>query len=163
MLKLGIHSVYNYLYIHSVWILYTKCLYIKCIPHFDKLLYTFFIQNLAGRVLLILYAKCIQKLVEMWCTYFIYILDTSVVHILYNFCIQNVYTVSVWAIFWLYLNFHCRWSYIWFDRTYVWLAFCLPDLRACTLIYEIKTNASRLYILIFLDNPHKKINHVLAG
>ena len=28
---------------------------------------------------------------------------------------------------------------------YVRLVFCLPDLHACTLVYEIKTNASRLY------------------
>ena len=79
--------------------MYTKCLYTKCIPHFDRLLYTFCMQNLAAIVLLILYTKCIQKLVEMWytfCIHFVYILYTSVVYILHNFCIQNVYTVSVW-------------------------------------------------------------------
>ena len=28
--------------------------------------------------------------------------------------------------------------------------FCLPDLHACKLVYEIKTNASRLYVLCSL-------------
>ena len=66
---------------------------------FDKLLYTFCIQNLAGIVLLILHTKHIQKFVKMWytfCIHFAYIFYTSVVYILCNFCIQNVYKVSVW-------------------------------------------------------------------
>ena len=33
----------------------------------------------------------------------------------------------------------------WFDTNYVRLVFCLPDVHACALVYEIKTNASRLY------------------
>ena len=77
--------------------MYTKCLYTKCISHFDKLLYTFCIQNSVAIVLLILYTKCIQKFVKMWytfCIHFAYILYTSVVFILYNFCIQTIYTVS---------------------------------------------------------------------
>ena len=83
-----------------VYKMYTNCLYIKCIPRFDKLLYTFCIQNLAGVVLLILHTKCIQGFVEIWhtfCIHFVYILYTSVVFIFYNLCIQNVYTVSVWV------------------------------------------------------------------
>ena len=51
--------------------------------------------------------------------------------------------------FWLYPNFRQRWSYVWFDATYVCLVFCLPDLRACALVYEIKTNASRLIHINF--------------
>ena len=53
----------------------------------------------------------------------------------------------VCTLFWLYLNFRYRWSFNWFDTTYVWLVFCLSDLRTCTLVYKIKikTNASRLY------------------
>ena len=69
----------------------------KCIPHFDKLLHTFCIQNLATILLLILYKKSIHKFIEMlntFCIHLVYILYTSVVYILYNFYIQNVYTIS---------------------------------------------------------------------
>ena len=102
MLKCGIHFVYKYLYIHSVYTIcihdfynihflqiridvykiYTKCLHTKCIQHFDRLLYTIGIQNLAAIVLLILYTKCIQKFSEMeytFCVHFVYIYYTSVV------------------------------------------------------------------------------------
>ena len=34
-----------------IYKMYRKYLYIKCIPHFDKLLYTFCIQKLDGTVL----------------------------------------------------------------------------------------------------------------
>ena len=64
----------------------------QCIPHFDKLLYTFCIQNLADIVLLILYTKCIQKLVEMWytfCTHFAYISCIHLVQFLYTKCIHS--------------------------------------------------------------------------
>ena len=61
---------------------YTKCLYTKCISYFEKLLYTFCIQNLAGMVLLILYTKCIQKLVEMWYTFCIHFVYISCIHLL---------------------------------------------------------------------------------
>ena len=84
-----------------VYILYLYKMYTKCISHFNKLLYTFCIQNLADIVLFILYTKCIQKLVKMWyafCIHFVYILYTSVVYILYNFHIQIVYTVSAWVL-----------------------------------------------------------------
>ena len=47
--------------IHFVYKIYTKYLFGKCVPHFDKLWYTFCVKNLAGIVLLILYAKCISK------------------------------------------------------------------------------------------------------
>ena len=47
-------------------------MYTKYIPHFDKLLLTFCIQNLAAAVLLILYTKCIQKFAEMWDTFCIH-------------------------------------------------------------------------------------------
>ena len=79
----------------NVYKMYTKRFYTECIPHFDKLLYTFCIQNLAGIVVLILYIKCIQKFSKM-CIHFVYILCTSVVYILYNFSIQNLYKVSMW-------------------------------------------------------------------
>ena len=83
-------------------------MYTKCIPHFDKLLYTFGIEILTAIVLLILCTKCIQKFVKMWdafYTYLVYILYMSVVYILYNFCIQNVHTISMRELsFWhLYL------------------------------------------------------------
>ena len=73
--------------------MYTKCLYTKCIPHFDKLLYTKCIQNLADIVLLILYTKWIQKLVEMWyafCIHFVYISCIHPVQFLYTKCIHSL-------------------------------------------------------------------------
>ena len=76
-------------------------MYTKYIPLFDKLLFTFCIQNLAAAVLLILYTKCIQKFAEMrdtFCIHLVYILYTLIVYILYNFGIQNVYMISVYSI-----------------------------------------------------------------
>ena len=81
--------------------MYTKGTYKKCIPHFNKLLHTLCIQNLAAMALLILYTECIQKFVEMWYTYCIHFVYISCIQLLYtsvasNFCIQNVHTISVW-------------------------------------------------------------------
>ena len=60
-IQINVYDV-HFLYIRTdVYKMYTKC-----IPHFNKLLYTFCIQNLAGIVLLILYTECIQRFVEMW-------------------------------------------------------------------------------------------------
>ena len=70
----------------------TKCLCAKCISCFDKLLYTFCIQNLVGIVLLILYTKCKQKLVEMrytFCIHFVYISCIHFVQFLHTKCIHN--------------------------------------------------------------------------
>ena len=67
--------------------MYTKCLYTKCIPHFDKLLYTFCIQNLAAIVPLILYTKYIQTFVEIcytFCIHFVYISCMHLVQFLYT-------------------------------------------------------------------------------
>ena len=108
--------MYTFWYITiDVYKMHTKCLYKKCIPHFDKLLYTkciqnvcmqnvyhistnfcinFVIKNVAG-----MYTKCIQSLSTCGIHFvyiFVYILYTSVAYILYNQCIQNVNTVSVW-------------------------------------------------------------------
>ena len=48
-------------------------------------------------------------------------------------------------IFWLSPKLFVRhWSWVWFDTNHVHLVFCLPDLNASTLSFEIKTNASRL-------------------
>ena len=69
--------------IHFVYKMYTKCLYIfkiKCTPHFNKLLYTFCIQNLADIDLWILYTKCIQKLVKC---------GIHLVQFLYTKCIHS--------------------------------------------------------------------------
>ena len=85
--------------------MYTKYKQNVCIrnniPHFNKLLYTFCIQNLAGVVLLILYTKCIQKLVEIWYTFCIHQLYTSCTSFVYK-----MYTVPVWACIYLILS---RW------------------------------------------------------
>ena len=58
-------------------------MYTKCIPHFDKLLYTFNIQNQKNYGSLILYTKCMQKFVKMW--------DTICIH---TFCIHFAYINS---------------------------------------------------------------------
>ena len=73
------------------------------IPHFNKLLYTFCVQNLAGIVFFLFCIQnvAMQKFVKMrytLCIHFAYILYASVVYLLCNFCIQNVYTVSKWVI-----------------------------------------------------------------
>ena len=71
--------------------MYTKCLYTKCIPHFDKPFYTFYIQNLASIALL----AFVYKMYTKFCQNLGYILYSLVVYILYKFCMQNVCTVSV--------------------------------------------------------------------
>ena len=71
--------------------MYTKCLYTKCIPYFDKRLYTKFC----------MYTKFswhssfdfVYKMYTKICQNMVYILYRSGIYILYNFCIQNVYTV----------------------------------------------------------------------
>ena len=66
-------------------------MYTKCIPHFNKRLYTFCIQILTAIVLLILYTFCIQKFVEMWDTFCIYLVYISCIHLvqfLYTNCIH---------------------------------------------------------------------------
>ena len=69
--------------------MYAKCLYTKCIPNFDKLLYIFCIKNLAGIYSSFdfaykMYTKVCQNVVYIL---YIYILYTSDVFILYNFFI----------------------------------------------------------------------------
>ena len=112
MLKRG-HFAYHYLHTfctNFVYTLYTQYLwctlfvdqnwciqnvskmYTKCIPHFDKLLYTLCIQNLTAIVRIILYTKCILKFVEMWNTFCIYIPCISCIHLaqfLYIKCIHD--------------------------------------------------------------------------
>ena len=70
-------------------------MYTKCIPHFDKLLCTFCLQNLAAIVVLVLYTKCIQIFVKMWDTFCIHL-----VYILYTSCKNFVYK--------MYTQFLCR-------------------------------------------------------
>ena len=64
----------------------------KCIPHFNKRLYTFCIKNLAAKDILVLYTKCIQKFVEMWDTFCIHQLYTSCTTFV---CKMYIYTISV--------------------------------------------------------------------
>ena len=94
-------------------LMYTKCLYAKCIPYFNKLLHTFCIQNVYKMFVYIqnqMYPTFQQTFVYILYTKFswhrsldfVYKMHTkacrNVVYILYNFCIQNVYTVSVWVL-----------------------------------------------------------------
>ena len=65
----------------------TKCIYTKFISHYDKLLYTLCIQNLAGVVLLVLYTKCIQRFVEIWYTFCRHLVDISCIHFVQFLCI----------------------------------------------------------------------------
>ena len=72
--------------------MHAKCMYTKCILHFDKLLYTFCIQTLAVLVLLTFYTKCMQKFVEMWYTFCIHFVCICIrlVQFLYAKCIHNL-------------------------------------------------------------------------
>ena len=101
MLKSGIHFACSYLYIHSVRILYKNYIHNVCdiyllwirvdvnvyamhtkyTPHFDKLSYTFCIQNSAAIFLLILYTKFIQKFVETRNTFCIHSVQISCIHL----------------------------------------------------------------------------------
>ena len=75
-------------------LMYTKWIYTKCIPNFDKLLHTFciyLIKNLAAKVLLILFTKCIQKFVKMW----------------YAFCTHQLYTSCIIFVSKMYTQFPC--------------------------------------------------------
>ena len=85
--------------VYIIFLMYTFCrselMYTKCIPLFDKLLYTFCIKHLAAIVLLTLYTKCIQKFVEMG--------DT--------FCIHQFYTSCTIFVYQIYTRFPCGlWS-----------------------------------------------------
>ena len=64
----------------------------KCIPHFNKRLYTFYIKKLAAKDILVLYSKCIQKFVKMWdtfCIHFVYISCIHLVQLLFAKCIYT--------------------------------------------------------------------------
>ena len=94
--KLCIHLVYKKCTRCIHWsILNVYKLYTKCIPPFDKLLYTFCIKNQKNYTSQILHTKCLQTFVEMWYRCFMqtffwnveYILYTNM---LYTFCIHFV-------------------------------------------------------------------------
>ena len=112
MLKKEIHSAYNYLYIHSIWVLYTNCIhnvydvqflyirtdvykmYTKCIPHFNKLLCTFSIQNVYKIYTKCLYTKCPPYFNKLLCTKCIKnVFISNISHILTKFCINFVYKI----------------------------------------------------------------------
>ena len=122
-------SPYNYLYIHSVWILYTNCiydvhflyiridvykmytkwLYTKCVPIFHKLLYT----------------KCIYTK----CLYTKHILQFD--KYLYTFCIQNLAGIPP-----LILYTKCIQKFV-----EMWYTFCIHQLHtSCTIfVYKMST------------------------
>ena len=73
-------------------------MYPKCIPHLEKLLCTFCIQNLSAIVFLILYTKFMQKPVKMWntfCIHLVYISWINLVQFLYTKCMQNSYEENI--------------------------------------------------------------------
>ena len=97
MLKQGIHCAYNYLYIHSVWILYTNCLHNgygctlfvhqnSCVQNVYKMFVYKIYPTFPQSFVYILHTKCIQNVAfKMYSTFrqtFVYILHTK--------CIQNV-------------------------------------------------------------------------
>ena len=125
-MECGIHFAYNYLFIHSVLILYTNssCIHNFYDVHFLQIrmfvykmyniiqnvsiknvscIWTkfciFFVYNFQLPQFLILHTKYIQKFVELWMnTFCIHFIYISCIQILFNFCIQNVYTIFAWAI-----------------------------------------------------------------
>ena len=104
------------LYIPSVWISYTNCMYncyhvhflwitidvykmyTKCILHFNKLLNTFCIQKLATIIFLILYTKLLQKfdkIGDTCCIHFAYVSCIHYVQFLYTICIHHFYVCAL--------------------------------------------------------------------
>ena len=84
--------IQNVSHISTNFCIQNNRLFIKCIPRFDKLLYTFCIQNLAGVVLLILYTKCMRRFVEIWYTFYIHFVYIGCIHLLqfvYTKCIRS--------------------------------------------------------------------------
>ena len=73
--------------------MHAKCMYTKCILHFDKLLYTFCIQTLA---VLVLSIQNVCESLSKCGIHFVYILY-AFVYVLCNFYMQNVYTICLWA------------------------------------------------------------------
>ena len=69
--------------------MYTKCIYTKCIPHFDKLLYTFCMQNRKN-------CKCqlnfLYKIYTKVCQNLGYILYTNILH---TFCIYPFWCTKI--------------------------------------------------------------------
>ena len=116
---LNVESIlYTIICIHFVWILYTNCIqflwctlfadqnwyYTKCMqtvykmyPTFQQTLYTFYIQNLAAIVLLILYTKTYAKV----CWNVGYILYKFCTHQLYTSFTNFVYKMNTWFLCWL--------------------------------------------------------------
>ena len=137
-----IHNVYgvHFLLIRiDVYKLYTKCLYTKCIPHFDKLLSTFCIQNLAGIVLLTLYTKCLQKFVEMW----------------HTFCIHQLYTSCTVLVYKMYTQFSCGRSskYVFLKMSQISqekMCWSLNFSKVAGLTF-LKTNSNRCFPVKFAE------------
>ena len=111
----GIHSEYNYSYIHCAWILYTNCIHNVYEVHFLWIktdVYRIFVYKMYPTVLqttfvyilytksswhssFILVYKICKKVVEMWhilCTFYIHFLYISCIHLvqfLYTKCIHS--------------------------------------------------------------------------
>ena len=64
-----------------VYKMYTKCLYAKCVPHFDKLLYKFCHKKCSGHVY-----KMYTKFVDMWYTFCL------------HFCLHFVYISCIYLV-----------------------------------------------------------------
>ena len=81
-------------FVYKMYII--KCVYAKCILHFDKLLHKFCIQDWAGIVLLILYTKCIATKVYQ-----------NVVYILHTFSVNQLYTSCTIFVYKMYTQVPC--------------------------------------------------------
>lgn len=68
-------------------------MYPKCIPHLEKLLCTFCIQNLSAIVFLILYTKFMQKPVKMWNTFCIHLVQFLYPKCIHSFCAGDYYDI----------------------------------------------------------------------
>ena len=79
-------------YIHFIHKNCTRCIqlmYTKCIPHSDKLLHIFCLQNQKNYASKILHTKCIQKFVEVWDAFCIQMWDTFCIQMWDKFCIYT--------------------------------------------------------------------------
>ena len=121
--------------------MYTKGMYIKCIPNFDKLLYTFCIQNLAVIVALILYTKCIQKIVVL-------ILYTKCIQKFverwYTFCIHQLHTSCTIFVYKMYTRFPCGlccWKCVRQMTVFIYFDILAGRLRSNSCLKILKTSS----------------------
>ena len=140
--KMCIHFVYKNCTRYKIYTIDVYKMYTKCIPHFDKLLYTFCIQNHKN------YASSSKILskggIHLVYIHFVYILYTKICrnvgHILYGniwytFCIQNLYkSLSKCGIQFVYSHF----VYILYTSVLIYKK-CKSLILCIQFVYKIHT------------------------